>query len=747
MLEPVAGFSRGIARAPDFRSATGRGVTDMSWIGSIAGRIWRAIKWLFVATARFAFGLFLGLFLVFFIPFVVLSTPRVQAYRDLHPESPVCKQGLRDGWPDIASTGLSKVDAFKNAGPDAIDVTNDENALVDKDAAWATRLRCAVQKHVIPSVNGKPIEYYLSFLEFQESGDPYPLMWHDDQGDRAISSEKLQELLPPDYLTLDRPGQIDALASTQLDVLRHHLAKSESNYVIVFAHGWRHNASVGDQNVADLRLYAAHAVRFLAMRCETEGLYCNTSVTAIYVGWRGARVDEAGLARVLGSYLGETIGGFAAGATLFDRKPVSEQIAPGAISALRVVEKEVLGRKASPGSPAGEAPINKMIVFGHSLGGNLFATGLKDDLVKSVRRHKPGEPLPPVLGNLLVLVNPAAEAAKWTAIQREVWGRIAYNTDSVTPMDVVQASHEFFPGHQTPVVVSVTAAQTFPAGGLRGGDCEWIDLKVNDKFAGERNRIGKALGKGEGMFREGIDYDFATHDLFPAFKFNFKPLASWLDRWAAHVAGLPPAGKSCKEVRPGFWGGLISHPTHFFSKLLRDFPFQSTNDELSRTIGNLDPVRPAGGVLVNKRTPSSAPFGTTHELFDNGPSRKPQAYASLADAKVICPPANYWLSRARLMEKPYGTNWDSSGLGAPLTGVTGRIEQSPPALQFLHGFNLAGQQPITRANDPFWNMRALDALSRHDGYRLSSFICAMNQLVMDEVTVVPAPGPPKPPPP
>ena len=54
---------------------------------------------------------------------------------------------------------------------------------------------------------------------------------------------------------------------------------------------------------------------------------------------------------------------------------------------------------------------------------------------------------------------------------------------------------------------------------------------------------------------------------------------------------------------------------------------------------------------------------------------------------------------------------------------------------FLHGFNLAGQQPITRANDPFWNMRALDALMRHDGYKLSSFICAMNQLVMDDITL------------
>jgi hypothetical protein len=56
-------------------------------------------------------------------------------------------------------------------------------------------------------------------------------------------------------------------------------------------------------------------------------------------------------------------------------------------------------------------------------------------------------------------------------------------------------------------------------------------------------------------------------------------------------------------------------------------------------------------------------------------------------------------------------------------------------LQFLHGFNLGGTAAIVRANDPFWNIRAFDnALSKHDGFRLSSFICAMHQLVMDEIT-------------
>jgi hypothetical protein len=76
--------------------------------------------------------------------------------------------------------------------------------------------------------------------------------------------------------------------------------------------------------------------------------------------------------------------------------------------------------------------------------------------------------------------------------------------------------------------------------------------------------------------------------------------------------------------------------------------------------------------------------------------------------------------------------WDSEDL-APAESADPNLGR--PAARFLHGLTLTGIAPITLANDPFWNMRAFDnALSRHDGYRLSSFICAMNQLVMDDVT-------------
>jgi len=346
----------------------------------------------------------------------------------------------------------------------------------------------------------------------------------------------------------------------------------------------------------------------------------------------------------------------------------------------------------------------------------------------------------PVLGDLVVLVNPAAEATKWTAIQREVWTRTAFFTDAATPAEAVLRDNEFFPDRQKPVVVSITAALAFPAGGLRAGDCAWIGLDLNDRFRAARARIRERLAATDTMFDSGVDYDWATHDLFPTFKFDFRPAAAYLDRLAAHFEGRQPAGQDCQKPRaPGLLVALETLPLRAMAVVLGTFPFQVTAAEETHTIGNLDPPRPAAGVLADA-LPSAAPFGTTHELQGHHASgiEPHHPYATLADAPIDCPLSNRWLSRARAAQKPqYGLFWDSDILAAEEPGAVG---QGPPSAQFLHGLKLTGLAPITRANDPFWNVRAFDnALSRHDGYRLSSFICAVAQLVLDDTTGADAP--------
>lgn len=665
---------------------------------------------------------------VLFLNYGVLSTPQARAYRDLDPAVPECREGLQTGWMILSETrGTAPTSSASDDGPR--DPTNDENALRD-DPRWRMRLRCALQRHVIPSVRGeRPLEYTLGFLEFKEDGEPYALVSSSGGSDVAIDSAMLRHAMDGEMRARGAPATKLKPVITQLDALTQHLATGR-HYVIAFVHGWRHDSRVGDANVADLRFYAAHAARFLRDRCRDDPAACETKVTAIYVGWRGARVDERGLIDTFGATVGGFLGGLSAAATLFDRKPVSEAIAPAAVSALRTVEATL----RRPGPDGGDRH-NKLVVAGHSLGGNMLATGLKDDLLKAVRRHRFGATLPPVLGDLVVLINPAAEATKWTAIQRAVWERVSVRADSGTSPEEVARDSGLFPIGQRPVVLSVTAALAFPAGGLRPGDCAWIGLDVDDGFQEARARIRQRLSGTDAMFNAGVDYDWATHDLFPAFKFDFRPAAGFLDRTAARIEHRPPRGMSCALPRePDVLAGILTLPLRALSVVAATFPFQISLPEESHTIGNLDPPRPAAGVLADAQ-PSGAPFGTTHEMLGLAATGAEQrhAYGTLADADIDCPRANRWLTRARQRRAAQsGLGWDSQDLAPPAPGLDG---QGSPAVRFQHGLPLTGIAPITLGNDPFWNVRAFDnALSRHDGYRLSSFICALSQLVLDDIT-------------
>ena len=699
-------------------------------VGRSYGRFVRTLTTVVVGVLLIAMG-------ITFINYVVLSTPKARAYRDIDPAVGFCKEGLDKGWTILADVGRADLGKSMVANDGGwADPSDDELAVIAEHPEWRARFGCALQHHVVPATTaaGKSLDYYLGFLEFNENGQPYALVSADAGSTNVeIDSAMLQHAMEADMHTHGMTmAQVKPVLS-QLDALKQHLATG-SNFVLVFVHGWRHDAQIGDTNVADVRLYAANVARFIRQRCPLEPSYCGMKVTAIYVGWRGARVDEQGLKRDFGRAVGGSLGTLSAGATLFDRKPVSEAVAPGAISAIRSIENVL----APPGGTGDR--VNKMIVVGHSLGGNMLATGLKDDLIKAVRRHKPGEILPPVLGDLVVLVNPASEATKWTSVQREVWARTAVHTGLDTSAQDVIRDNDFFPPRQKPVVVSITAALAFPAGGLRPGDCAWVGLNVDDKFAEARKRIRQRLAATDKMFDSGVEYDWATHDLFPTFKLDFRPASAYLERLAAHIEGRQPEGEDCLAPKPpSFVAALETLPLHALSTLLGTFPFQNTVAEESHTIGNLDPPRPAGGVLADAVAPA-APFGTTHELqgYHQAGIEPHHPYATLADAPLDCPLSNRWLIRARAAQKAqYGLFWDSDILGPEEPHVVG---QGKPAAQFLHGLQLTGMAPITRANDPFWNMRAFDnELSRHDGYRLTSFICAISQLVLDDTTGAAAP--------
>lgn len=640
---------------------------------------------------------------LFIANLLLFPTYRHLPSRALAAESSSCEDAKSPGWDALATTN------------------NNEWAAVDQHLISVRNLSCSIQHHRIPKKgNGNPIEYDLAFIEFQEDGKPYALRLECGEKEPCVA---------------ERGVPIRRQSKGQLEALVDHLKTSTSNYVLVFIHGWRHDASIGDSDVANLRMYAAHAARFISDRSAIDSAYQDMRVTAVYVGWRGARTDENWLARNIPG--GAALGTASAILTLFDRKPVSEAIAPSALSALRAIEN-TLGLDAYLELPRKQK--NKMIVFGHSLGGNTLMTALGDDLVKKVALHEPGSYMQPVLGDLVVLINPASEASKWTAIQRTLWRRLALINGERRKGEAYEASHSFFRDDQRPIYLSVTAARNWPPGGRQQLDCS-----SGDRVQNTENAVVQQLA----------DYDWATHDMFPAFKGDLRPLADRIELWGTQ---LDPSDE-CVQKRRSISESLL-HPARtaaiVLSELVRVLPFMQTDPEQTQTIGNLDPPRSPRGNLRSYGA-TMKPFGTTHEIRASDkqsqlakrkmsavpPTREiPLDYLEVSNPEAACPIALGWLSRTKAEKiqqeakadgkagKHYATNWDTYDLKPGEVALEGF-----PALRFIHGFDSGGISPPTRPNDPFWNIRAFDtALAEHDGYMLTSFICSMNQLVLDDVT-------------
>ncbi|MEJ0076187.1 MAG: hypothetical protein WDO17_12185 [Alphaproteobacteria bacterium] len=374
------------------------------------------------------------------------------AYRFAAPSAPECVAQ------ENAPIALASDDANRD---------NDELAAIDREPVLGRALTCMVQVHQVEAPKDKPesdrLRYYLSFLEFAENGSPADV----DADDHVLKTR-----------------QLDALVAH----LRNQRKLGNHSYVIAFVHGWRHNAGIGDSDVAKLRLMAAYTASFLRQRCLALQRDCDTVVTAVFLGWRGARIDERFASRALGprvgQYLDAAFGTPPALLTLFDRKPVSERVGPAAVTALRRIDAIAFDRTVTGWKRDTQS---RMIVFGHSLGGNMLATSLRDLMLDRIARHVPGTPMTPPFADLIVLLNPASEAANWTVLQRAMRERIRFvypMRETNVPLEIerdkkdIDDGHKFYPVQQPPVYVTLGSANTWPAGGIRKADVKYLHRTI-----------------------------------------------------------------------------------------------------------------------------------------------------------------------------------------------------------------------------------------------------------------------------
>lgn len=217
---------------------------------------------------------------------------------------------------------------------------------------------------------------------------------------------------------------IDALseAGTHQDLL-----------TVVFVHGWKHNATVCDTNVACFREVLLRLADIEAIAAEREGRDPRR-VAGIYVGWRGLSVQ--------GRYLSNI--------SFYNRKTTAQRVgARGAAEVLLRLE-DLLETHRTVVRPGADS---RLVIVGHSFGGAVVYSALSQLLMeRSLEATGGAAGAPRQFADLVVLVNPAFEAALYE------------------PLFEIVTERAFYPREQRPILAILTSegdqatGRAFPAG-------------------------------------------------------------------------------------------------------------------------------------------------------------------------------------------------------------------------------------------------------------------------------------------
>ena len=178
--------------------------------------------------------------------------------------------------------------------------------------------------------------------------------------------------------------------------------------MLVFVHGWKHNASFDDENV---KMFRTNLTELAEMERRLNPR--PRRVAGVYVGWRGLS-SKAWLLEEL---------------TFWDRKNTAQEVGRGGVTELFGALEDL--RNNSRGEihrDRRQAP-TQLIIVGHSFGGALTYSALAPLLIE---RAVQSDPLTHTqgavrgFGDLVVLINPAFEAARFQVLYGLTTNRPTY---------------------------------------------------------------------------------------------------------------------------------------------------------------------------------------------------------------------------------------------------------------------------------------------------------------------------------
>lgn len=162
-----------------------------------------------------------------------------------------------------------------------------------------------------------------------------------------------------------------------LSKIENDATKEEGVLVVVYAHGWNHNARFQDDNVESFR-------KALAKIAQIDELRRGRKVYGIYLGWRG---------RLLPWYFNHIL-------TYWDRKSVAKEVGKGGVSDI-LLRLDMIDKLNSK---------NTLLITGHSFGAALVSSAVNEILLHRMIEKKYNKSKSLVaFGDGVVLINPAVE--------------------------------------------------------------------------------------------------------------------------------------------------------------------------------------------------------------------------------------------------------------------------------------------------------------------------------------------------
>jgi hypothetical protein len=331
----------------------------------------------------------------------------------------------------LLATACTDDKPYRDVRHNPVPLSSSWEVCVREDSGSPSSRTCegnaSIEHRAYETQDGQKGDYLLGFVEFDDQG------WYHDirQKDQF-------------FATLN-----------ELD------AKNRDKFIIVvYAHGWKHNAAADDSDVRDFQKLLERIDIMEAGRVADEAADPKTKrrkVVGLYLGWRGASVPIPWIEQL----------------TFWTRKNAAQRVGgAGAKDLLPEIKNfKRLSNRDNSDDELGGPNETQLIITGHSFGGYLMFEALHSQILERATRlrgESEGAPYGTArsFGDFVLLVNPAFEGSIYEPLHRFATGR-CYPPQQRPVMMIVTSESGWATGYAFPIGRWYTLTQSAPQDGQR----------------------------------------------------------------------------------------------------------------------------------------------------------------------------------------------------------------------------------------------------------------------------------------